>query len=92
MTKESAEPNLKEGLWAFLFCVPFGTYLLAGAYWAASKGEWPFFMPPQIDIFGVLFSILGKPWGAYVGALFLVLLGVFFLWFGAATLWRTSRA
>ena len=34
----------------------FGLYLLAGAYVAMRDGKWPIFMPPQLDLIGLLLS------------------------------------
>ena len=70
----------------------FGIYLLAGATSAALQGKWPIFLPPQLDVLGLLLSILGSPLGAYIGALFLSLLGGAFLWLGAALLLRKRHA
>ena len=47
--------------------IAFGAYLLGGSYYGFAHAKWPFFMPPQLDIFGFLFGLLG---------LALVILGV----------------
>lgn len=58
----------------FLFC--FGVYLLFGAYVTWRDAKWPIFMPPQLDIIGLLLGAFGNPVGAYLGAAFLALLGL----------------
>lgn len=92
MAKEYVEKAEGKDTLVCLFFIAFGIYLLAGAYSAASSGEWPIFMPPQIDLFGLLFRIFGKPWGGYVGALFLALLGGGSAWLGVFALWRGRHA
>lgn len=56
----------------------FGCYLLVGAYFSWVDSTWPSFLPPQLDVFGLLFRVFGEEVGARVGAIFLALLGTFF--------------
>jgi hypothetical protein len=58
-----------------LFVVSFGLYLLLGAYFAWRDAKWPIFMPPQLDLIGLLLGAFVSPLGAYLGASFLALLG-----------------
>jgi hypothetical protein len=60
----------------------FGVYLLSGAYYGFSYAKWPFFMPPQLDIFGLLFGLFGEQVGGYVGGGLLGVLGLFFALIG----------
>ncbi|MCW5649791.1 MAG: hypothetical protein KIS62_08605 [Ramlibacter sp.] len=53
-----------------------GAYLFAGAYYGFSHAKWPFFMPPQLDVFGFIFDLFGERVGGYVGAGFLGALGL----------------
>ena len=68
--------------WA-LFIVAFGVYLLIGAYAVATSGNWPIFMPPLFDFFGLFL-------GSWVGGAVLLLVGGYCVWFGFAALWRNS--
>ena len=56
----------------------FGCFLLVGAYFSWVDSTWPSFLPPQLDIFGLLFRVFGEEVGARVGAIFLAFLGIFF--------------
>lgn len=53
-----------------------GAYLFAGAYYGFVHAKWPFFMPPQLDIFGFIFDLFGERVGGYVGGGFLGALGL----------------
>lgn len=78
--------------WVSLLFIALGLVLLVGAYQAASQGQWPVFMPPQIDLFGLLFNAFGNTLGGYISALFLFGLGAGSIWLGAASLIRGLNA
>lgn len=59
-----------------LVLIAFGLYLLFGAYFLWRYTKWPIFLPPQLDLFGLLFSLFGEKIGAYIGAIFLTVLGL----------------
>ena len=63
-----------------------GLYLLAGAYYGFAYEKWPFFRPPQLDVFGWLFSAFGEKIGGYVGGGLLAALGLILLAGGIASL------
>lgn len=63
-----------------------GGYLLAGAYYGFTYAKWPFFMPPQLDIFGLIFGLFGDQTGGYVGGGLLGALGVALAILGLAVL------
>ena len=52
-----------------------GFYLLAGSFSSIVKGTWPFFMPAQLDIVGLIFSVFGDPAAGILGGIILGLLG-----------------
>ena len=62
-------------LWGIFFLL-FGFYLLAGALVSIAKGTWPFFMPAQLDIIGLVFSIFGNPVAGILGGIILTFLGL----------------
>lgn len=64
----------------------FGGYLLAGAYYGFTYAKWPVFMPPQLDVFGLIFSLFGDQAGGYVGGGLLCVLGAGLAILGAAVL------
>jgi hypothetical protein len=66
--------------------IAFGAYLLAGSYYGLTYAKWPFFMPPQLDIFGLLFGLFGEPVGGYAGGSLLGVLGLVLAIFGIAVL------
>lgn len=78
------------GVLEVLFIFSFGCYLLYGAYFGLIYAKWPYFMPPQLDIFGLIFTVFGEQAGAYVGACFLGLLGLFFLFIATALLLKSK--
>lgn len=90
-TKNQIEKKSND-VWVSLGAIAFGLYFLIGAYVGASHAEWPIFMPPQIDLFGLLFSVFGKPLGAYLGAMFLAVLGMGCVWLGIVVFWKASKA
>ena len=63
-----------------------GAYLFAGAYYGFTNAKWPFFMPPQLDIFGWFFGIFGERMGGYIGAGFLGTLGLMLVALGIVIL------
>jgi hypothetical protein len=76
-------------LQAFLM-LAFGVYLLSGAYYGFTYAKWPYFMPPQLDVFGLLFGFLGEQVGGYVGGGLLGLLGLFFALIGIVPLVKSN--
>jgi hypothetical protein len=70
-SKDGGSPT---GLVLGLFA--FSAYLLAGSYYGLTRAKWPFFMPPQLDLFGLLFGLFGEHAGGYVGGGLLGLLGL----------------
>ena len=62
------------------FFLIFGFYLLAGAVTSIANGAWPFFMPAQLDIIGLVFSIFGDPAAGILGGITLGLLGIGFIY------------
>ncbi|MBX3646148.1 MAG: hypothetical protein KF766_00555 [Rhodocyclaceae bacterium] len=72
--EREASPGLSIGHASFI--VFFGFYLLLGAFSAWYNAKWPIFMPPQLDIIGLLLGAFGSPIGAYLGAAVLAVLGV----------------
>jgi hypothetical protein len=68
----------------------FGVYLLVGAYHGFNYAKWPFFMPPQLDIFGLLFGLFGEQVGGYVGGGLLGVLGLFFALIGIVPLVKSN--
>lgn len=87
---EDGDGSPKSSRVAALIAIAIGCYFLIGAYFSWRDAKWPVFMPPQLDILGLLFELFGRPTGAYVGAGFLFVLG---LLFGLAPLlvWRTAQ-
>jgi hypothetical protein len=73
-------PSAASVLWLFVA----GTYLIAGAYYSFTNAKWPFFMPPQLDVFGWLFGIFGEHMGGYIGVGFLGTLGLLLVALGMA--------
>ncbi|HEX8611002.1 MAG TPA: hypothetical protein VF800_06900 [Telluria sp.] len=69
----------------------FGCYLLLGAYFSWVESTWPSFMPPQLDIFGLLFRLFGDEVGAKIGAIFLAILGIFFALGAAVAQFRITQ-
>lgn len=74
----------KEGQQFLTFCIRIGfiffsSYLLYGAYFVWTSNKWPAFMPPQLDVLGMLFNSLGNKVGVYLNVIFLSVLGLLFL-------------
>lgn len=59
-----------------IFFLIFGFYLLAGAVASIAEGAWPFFMPAQLDIVGLVFGIFGDPVAGILGGIILGFLGL----------------
>jgi len=70
--------------------IAFGAYLLAGSYYGLTYAKWPFFMPPQLDIFGLLFGLFGEHAGGYVGGGLLGVLGLALAILGVAVLAKSN--
>jgi hypothetical protein len=68
----------------------FSAYLLAGSYYGLTHAKWPFFMPPQLDVFGFLFGLFGEQVGGYVGGGLLGLLGLALAIWGVAVLVKSN--
>ena len=68
----------------------FAAYLLAGSYYGLTYAKWPFFMPPQLDVFGLLFGLFGEQAGGYVGGGLLGLLGLALAICGVAILLKSN--
>jgi hypothetical protein len=91
--KPANSPETKASpLWVAWLFLTFGVLFLSGAYIAAYSGEWPIFLPPQVDIFGLVFGIFGKPMGGYLAAVFLFVLGIGSGWLGIARLRMNNHA
>jgi hypothetical protein len=89
------EADLKkkeQPLWVPFLFLAFGVLFIAGAYVAASRGEWPIFLPPQVDLFRFVFGFFGQPVGGYLAAIFLFALGVGSAWLGVAALRLRNHA
>ena len=56
--------------------VAFGVFLLVGAVFAVWGREWPWFLPPQIDLLYLLFMPLGQPLNRYLAGLALAAFGL----------------
>lgn len=56
-----------------------GGYLLIGAYFVWTTKHWPAFMPPQLDILGMLFNLAGDDVGVFLNILLLSILGFILL-------------
>ena len=54
----------------------FGAWLLLGAYVSLSGGQWPPFMPPQLDLFAVPLTFISRVLGAVVGGLLAGVVGL----------------
>ena len=75
MNEETQPQKVKTSVGLAVGALAFGAYLLVGAYYGFTHAKWPFFMPPQLDIFGFLFELFGEQIGGYAGGGFLALLG-----------------
>jgi len=73
-----------------LFFLVFGLYLTVGAFYILFSGEWPIFMPPQLDFVVLLSSIFGDTFAAYFGTFIALALGGLLVWIGALTLFSKS--
>jgi hypothetical protein len=58
--------------------------LLVGGIFGIATTQWPIFMPPQLDMIGLVFKIFGNPWAGYIGGFFLVVLGSIIIWVSLA--------
>jgi hypothetical protein len=72
MTEKNPSLSAVSAMWCFLI----GVYLLAGACYGFVNAKWPFFMPPQLDIFGLFFDLFGQRAGGYFGGGVLGVLGL----------------
>lgn len=63
------------GLGGALFGCAFSAYLFYGAYCAFSGARWPAFMPPQLDVVALTFSLISEATSAYVAGACAGLLG-----------------
>ena len=88
----SVAASHKPSTLASLFCVAFGALCLFGAYQSFSNGHWPAYLPPQLDLFAVPFSLLSEKLGAYVGGVVAVLVGLIFMLGGLLSLNRRDVA
>jgi hypothetical protein len=66
----------KISAWVGPLFLGFGIAFFTGAYVAVVSGEWPNFLPPQIDLFGLVFRAFGNPVEGYLASVFLFALGV----------------
>jgi hypothetical protein len=57
----------------------FGAYLFYGAHFTWIHKKWPAFMPPQLDLMGLLLESLSTEFGVYLNVAFLSILGLFFV-------------
>jgi hypothetical protein len=79
-------------LWVSWLFICLGILFFAGAYYGITEGKWPYFMPPQIDIFSLFFISFGKPLAGYLVATFLAIIGIGSFWLGFASLSRHRNA
>jgi hypothetical protein len=70
--------------------IAFGAYSLGGSYYGFAHAKWPFFMPPQLDIFGFLFEIFGEQVGGYAGGGLLGILGLALVILGVTMLVKSN--
>ena len=70
--------------------IAFGAYLLGGSYYGFTHAKWPFFMPPQLDIFGFLFELFGQQVGGYAGGGLLGFLGLALVILGITMLVKSN--
>jgi hypothetical protein len=70
--------------------IAFGAYFLGGSYYGFAHAKWPFFMPPQLDIFGFLFELFGQKIGGYVGGGLLGILGLALVILGVTMLVKSD--
>lgn len=49
--------------------------MIVGACMAFWNGRWPIIMPPQLDLIAVFLKIFGEKAAAYLGGIFLLVLG-----------------
>ena len=59
-----------------LVMLVFGLYLIAGGYYGFAHAKWPWFMPPQLDMIGLLLGLFGERLSGYVGGGVLCLFGL----------------
>ncbi len=69
----------------------FAIYFIAGGTAAFIQGNWPIFLPPQLDIVGLLFNSLPKPLAGYISGVFLSSLGGILLVGVAIGFWKQKR-
>ncbi|MTW10504.1 hypothetical protein GM658_07790 [Pseudoduganella eburnea] len=80
MTKSlSSHPVKPVGLFGLLGLIAFGGWLLVGGWFAIVDHKWPGFMPPQLDVIGVVGHVTSEKWAAYLGGGFALFLGVAFI-------------
>ena len=80
-------PAREPGFGTAIFCLLFGAYLLVGAVVTYTSGKWPIFLPPQLDLVGLLLGAFG-PIGVYVSATIVLLIGLLCLWVAIAVIRR----
>lgn len=54
-------------------------YLLCGGVFVFLHNTWPIFMPPQFDLLGLFFNLIGSKLGVYLNVLLLSLPGLLFV-------------
>lgn len=64
---------------AAIFSIFFGAHLIVTAYQAFTEKKWPMVISPKLDIVGDSFQIFGHPTDAYIGAVFLSVIGLMFI-------------
>lgn len=74
--------------WPTLGLMAFGAYLLVGSYYGFTHERWPWFMPPQLDVFGLFIGLFGDKTGGYVGGALLGAPGLLLVFSGFVVLVR----
>jgi hypothetical protein len=82
------ERNSESLAWPSVLLLGLGAVCLTGGYFNATRGRWPYFLPPQLDVFGLFFQVLGLN-GSLVSTAFLCLIGVSLCTLGMFGLWRS---
>lgn len=62
-----------------LFCILWGFYLICVGYESAANQEWPNHMGPTLNAYLAAFRVFGPPLDAYLGAAFLIMVGLLFV-------------
>jgi hypothetical protein len=88
MSLQIRKKNSDSSIAQAIFSIALGVYLLTGAYYGLTYAKWPFFMPPQLDIFGLLIGFFGEQVAGYVGGGLLGVLGLFFAFIGIVSLMK----